>query len=100
MAKTNVVLYYGNNSPILEVYNLKKHFLKNNIQYADFKYYGQESTNLLVDNLNSTHNTYFVNNGIPMLAKPLNYVICTYLEDGADVVLRGQTDILAAFPAS
>jgi hypothetical protein len=100
MAKTNISFYYGPTSPILEVHNVKNHFKKQKITYSDGRSGTVDGGNTLVDSLNSVYNQYFIDNSVSLLGKPLNYCVCVYMENDSVVIKIGETDILAAFPAS
>jgi hypothetical protein len=97
--KTNICLYYSTRSPILDVYNLKNYFAKQGIAYSDFKY-DLESGNTTVDSLNSVYNQYFIDNAVTLLSKPLNYTLCIFMLDNEVTILKGNDNIIAAFPAS
>jgi hypothetical protein len=93
--KSQIYFYFSNHSNIKDVFEIKKFFKKQKVEITYMFYRNDES---IVDSLNVSYNKYFVENSIPLLTKPMNWVLCTYFdsETGHHVVI-GKENIFNVF---
>lgn len=96
--KTEVYFYYSNLSNIKDVFEIKKLFQENAVVY-NVMYYKNELRDGLVDSLNATHYNYFLENSLPLLTKPMNWVMCYYYntETTQYEMSLGKENIIQAF---
>jgi hypothetical protein len=96
--KTQIYFYHSNLSNIRDVFEIKSYFKNKNVAFNNMLYKG-ESRDLLVDSLNVTHYQYLISNSIPLLTKPMNWVLCTYFdtETNQHELVLGKENILQLF---
>jgi hypothetical protein len=93
--KSQIYFYFSNHSNIKDVFEIKNFFKSNKIDVSYMFYRNDER---IVDSLNITYHQFFLNNSMPLLTKPMNWVACTYLDSelGNQLVV-GKENIIEVF---